>query len=217
MRNVLIALDGSEVDTRIVDLAGTLLAGKELEIILLHVMPIPFGEDPGWGNTVVLEGFLAAEECGSEMAPLVEQLHARLGTVDQEHREKPRLAPRHLIHGDNQSSVIERCGIAQGRQASIALLATAAQSLRQHGLDAVRVTRDSAIGNPAEIIRETARHFGVDLVIVGSRDSSQAWQVAEDPGRMAHAPCPVLVVPAPDNDLQGAGSRSAGRVLVAHE
>jgi len=41
MFSTLIALDGSAVDTRLVDLAGPLLAGRELELTLLPVMPVP--------------------------------------------------------------------------------------------------------------------------------------------------------------------------------
>ena len=80
MLRVLIALDGSAVDVRIVDLAGTLLAGREFEITLLHVVPVPPIDDQGQGSTVVLEGYLAAEACGAEVAPLVEQLHRGLAT-----------------------------------------------------------------------------------------------------------------------------------------
>ena len=43
MFSTLIALDGSAVDTRLVDLAGPLLAGRELELTLLPVMPVPPG------------------------------------------------------------------------------------------------------------------------------------------------------------------------------
>lgn len=124
---------------------------------------------------------------------------------------------RHLIHRGDLSGEIERCGIARQRQDSIALLADQARQLQQRGIDAVTVTKDSAIGDPSEILRETARHLDVDLVIVGSRDSSHTWQVVEEPGRMAHAPCPVLVVPAPDDPPPVAEFSEGGRDTGAYE
>ncbi|HZS88183.1 MAG TPA: universal stress protein [Chloroflexota bacterium] len=199
---VLIVLDGSNADARIVRLAGALLAGKDAEITLLHVVPgLPVG-DQGWDDTVVLEGYVAAERCGVTLAPLVERLHAGFVPTGQGQWSEPRLVPRHLIHRDDVTGLIEWCGLAQQRREALALLAAAAAHLRQHGIDAARVTRDSAIGTPAAIVRATSTHLGADLVIIGEDALSHGRRGADDAGWdrvTAPLPCPVVIVPIPDD------------------
>lgn len=210
MIRVLIVLDGSDVDARIVDLAATLLAGRALELTLLHVVPVPPSDDQGSASTAVLEGFVDAEACGDEVAPLVERLHASFDDAREDRGAAPRLVPRHLIHGDDLAGAIECCGIAQERHDSLALLAAHARRLRERGFEAAVIVRDSAIGDPATTIWETARHQGADLVIVGGHGLSRERHVVEDPGWMAHAPCPVLVVPGRDDAAPGAERRADG-------
>jgi len=103
------------------------------------------------------------------------------------------------------------------RRDSIELLAAYAQSLRRHGIDPAAVTKDSAIGNPAEVFRETARHFGADLVMVGGRDSRQTRQVVEDAGQAASAPYSVLVVPPVNQAVARITSAPVGCVPATPE
>lgn len=201
MFRVLIALDGSPADARVVELAGPLLAGRELELTLLHIAPVPRGDDQGQASIAVLEGFVDAEACDDEVGPLVEQFQARLGRQGGAGPHEPRLVPRHLLHRGDPQSVLEHCGIAQGRRDSLDLLHHADRLLQAGGIDAARILKDSAIGSPAAIVWETARHFGADLLLIGGHGLSQAWHPGDDP---AHMPCPVLAVladPAHANHL----------------
>lgn len=197
MLRVLIALHGSADAAPVPDLVGALLTGRDVEINLLHVVPIPSAEQAGHAEAAVLEGYLEAETCGATVGPLIEQLrltHERMAPGDG---LVTRLVPRHLIHHTDQSGVIERCGVAQQRHDSIALLAAYARHLRQHGIDMSRATRDSAVGDPAMIIRESARHFGADLVIVDGAGSPEAAVTMNGWGQdLLRIPCPVLIVPA---------------------
>jgi hypothetical protein len=198
MRSVLIALEGTPTDTRIIDLAGELLTGRDVPVRLLHVIPVTPATDLTWPVTVVLEGYLAAEDCGETVAPMVEQLHTGLGCG---HQGAPRLVPRHLVHHDDLFGVIERCGVAQQRQDSITCLGIYARQLECHGIDAARITRDSAIGTSAEVTWDTARQIGADLVIVGSRHAKRAWSAAGGARRTLapeHVSFAVLIVPAVD-------------------
>ena len=214
MLRVVIVVDGSEVDRRIIELAGKLLAGREAEIALLHVVPLHLDEEQGGTRTVVLEGFYTAEACGSEVAPLAQQLHGGPGEAGENHRQVLRLVPRHLIHSADPFGTVEHCDIARKRHDSLALLAICHRRLLQCGIDPAMVTRDSAIGNPAAIIQEAARHLGADLVLAGSQAANQAWHIAEDQGwppAMAQGPCPVLIVSATDQAVRGEGGARRGR------
>lgn len=218
MDKVMIVLDGSAVDVRLVELAGALLAGKNVEVTLLHVVPDLPHDDRGWDDAVVLEGYVAAEQCDVVVAPLIERLHAGFAPPRQSSWSEPRLVPRHLIHHDDARGVFERCGIAQQRRDSLDLLAASAERLRQCGIDMTRVTRDSALGNPAEIVRATITYLGVDLVIVGDYIASHGRHGADDSGWdrvMAEMPCPVLVVPVADDASPGGESRAPRPSRVA--
>lgn len=211
MDKVLIVLDGSAADARVVELAGNLLTGKDVEVTLLHVVPHGPLNNQGWDDAVVLEGYLAAERCDSVMAPLMERLHKGFAPARRSAWPEPRLVPRHLIQHANTRDEIDRCSIAQQRRNSLDLLAASAERLRQRGIDVSRITRDSAIGNPADIVRATATYLGVDLVIVSDVIAGFQRRGPDDSGRdriLADVPCPVLVVPAAHHASSGA-ARSA--------
>lgn len=75
-----------------------------------------------------------------------------------------------------------------------------ADDLRADGLT---VTTDWRMGNPEDTIREVARTTGADLIIAGRTDVATfferlAGSAANDIA--ADAPCPVLVIPVPDED-----------------
>lgn len=198
MDKVMIVLDGSAADARVVELAGNLLTGKDVEVTLLHVVPRFPLDDQGWDDAVVLEGYLAAERCDTVMAPLMERLHNGFAPARQSTWAEPRLVPRHLIQHADARDVIDRCSIAQQRRDSLDLLAASAERLRQRGIDVSRITRDSAIGNPADIVRATATYLGVDLVILSDVIAGFHRRSPDDSGWeriIADVPCPVLVVP----------------------
>lgn len=209
MDTVMIVLDGSVADARIVELAGALLAGKTVEVTLLHVVPERPLDHQGWDDAVVLEGYVAAERCDVVISPLIERLHAGFAPTGETLWSEPRVVPRHLIHHDDARGMIERCGVAQQRRDSLDILARAAERLQQRGIDVSRMTRDSAIGHPADIVRATAIHLGVDLVIVADTIARYGRHGAGDVVRgrlMADVPCPVLVVPVADGAGPGAES-----------
>lgn len=212
LHTVVIVVDGSAGDTRIVDLAGVLLAGKETEVTLLHVVPDHLVGEKGWDSAIVLEQYLAAETCGAVVAPLAQRLHAGFhhghpGADDaqvQDHarepepEREPRLVPRHLIHRDDLAGLIAQCGVAQGREDSMALLAAMARRLEQRGIEGIHVTRDSAVGDPASVIVATAGHLHADLVVLAVHATRQPARGIDYPDGVwiaAQAPCPVLLVP----------------------
>jgi len=80
--------------------------------------------------------------------------------------------------------------------------ATWAARVRAHGLEAQTVERP---GRPAELIVDEARARGAQLIVVGSRGRTGLKEfvlgsVAQHV--VAHAPCPVLVVPATSTSAQ---------------
>lgn len=216
LHTVVLVVDGSGGDARVVDLAGDMLAGKEADITLLHVVPDHLVGEKGWDSAIVLEQYLAAETCGTVVAPLAQRLHAGFrhgqpGAADTlaldrarepEAEREPRLVPRHLIYRDDLAGLIARCGVARGRQDSMALLATVARRLERRGIEGIRITRDSAVGDPASVILATAGHLHAGLIIVAlhthHRTHHQAPRGIDYPDGAwlaAQAPCPVLLVP----------------------
>lgn len=60
------------------------------------------------------------------------------------------------------------------------------------------VRTETAFGDPADTIAEFARNTGCDLIVVGSHAHSRVTlALASVAGKLiAHAPCPVIVVPS---------------------
>lgn len=198
MHTVLIVLEGTATDDRIIDLAGLLLADRDLEIVLLHAIAVPPATSSAWPTTIVIEGYVSGEACGAVVAPLRKRLQAGLRCSCH---EVPRLVPRHLILRGGLPGVAERCGLAQQRRDSIARLGTYARRLERHGIDGARITRDSAIGTVTEIIGDAAGHYRADLVVVGSRDAGSMRHIVGEayPAPTPHSPgYAVLVVPSVD-------------------
>lgn len=83
------------------------------------------------------------------------------------------------------------------REAATALANDVAESFRQAGVAAEAVV---AIGNPVELIPETAAERKSDLIVIGSRGLSglKSWLLGSvSDGVMHRARCPVLVVKSP--------------------
>lgn len=79
------------------------------------------------------------------------------------------------------------------------VLARGAETLQQAG---VSVSTHLASGNPAEAIGRLAREVGADLIVVGHREQSALsrwWRGSVGASLLAHAPCSLLVVIAPQS------------------
>jgi nucleotide-binding universal stress UspA family protein len=72
------------------------------------------------------------------------------------------------------------------------------------GIDPVRTACDVTFGDPSERLLEASRHRGVDLIIVGNgRSSRRLGRLLGSTARriLRQAPCPVLVVAEPSDEL----------------
>ena len=202
MIRTLIAVEGSHMCVQIIEVASALLAGRSSDVTLLHVAPRLIADEKASDDALVLESFLDADRCESVMAPLAARLHEGLERCCQLPNYEPRVVPRHLMHRTDLSEVIARCDLAQHRRSALVLLDQYARALRQQGIDAASMTRDSAIGDPASVILATAAHFDVHLIMVGRPSSAigpWATEGAVAAKVSAQASCPVLVVPTVDD------------------
>jgi nucleotide-binding universal stress UspA family protein len=199
MFKVLIVVDQPVMEASIASLLAAPCAQRDWAIYLLHVVPLPPVDALGRANTVVLEEYLSADRCDDVVTPL---LH-HLGHPPQNHhfagQPAPRLVPRHLIHDQDLTPLIDRCGLAQQRRDSINLLAAYVQELERLGIAPSRVIRDSAIGAVTTITGETAAHVAADLVVAGERTAGRIAYGSHPSGSEAHQlrlPCPLLILPS---------------------
>lgn len=80
----------------------------------------------------------------------------------------------------------------------VAKLKAMTSSMRRHGVNASLHVVRGAIGSPAPHIAEVARMADADLLIVTAHDRwpvTTALGAGVIQGLLAHAPCPVLVLP----------------------
>jgi nucleotide-binding universal stress UspA family protein len=174
MRQILVALDGSDQAEKALDLALDLASKYGAEVLLLHVLSDKRLSEP--------ERRLAEVEYLDELASA-----ADIAGVLKE--RDPRAATQRLLRGS--SALTHRFRETLGRR----LLDTATRKAKQKGVGAIQTLVEE--GDPADAILRGASERQVDMIVMGSRGLGPAKGLLL--GSVSHkvaqlAPCTCVTV-----------------------
>ena len=147
---------------------------------------------------VPLDGSAFAERALPPALVLAQRAEAQLSLLRAVAPERMLVADSHVLMLGGYSAVWPNQSLELARQAAADYLSALRAAKIPKGL---RLSAEMIEGDPAEIIVETARNEGVDLIVMSSHGYSglTRWILGSVAERVLHdAPCPVLIVRTTD-------------------